>query len=257
MILAAVLVISGAIYFIVHQRSVSHGPEFADVHTVLPPKQMPLNITGIGDSLTKGVGDIDQQGYAGLTSQKLKTMSSVSNVTFSDYGVTGDTSKDLLDVLKKKKVKESISQSDFIFMTIGGNDLVDVLKENFLDLNKSDFTKPKKTFTSNLQNIFEKIRALNPNATIYYFGLYNPFENYVAGLDGKFSAILEEWNQSIQQVADQDGNTYFIATSDIFHNHTDELLYKDHFHPNPKGYSLLSNRLYQTIQQTTAASVNN
>ena len=127
-----VLVLIAAVYFAVHQKNAGNGPEFADIHTVLPQKQMPLNVVGIGDSLTKGVGDLDEHGYAGLTSEKLKTLSSVSSVHFTDYGVRGDTTKDLLEVLKEKKVKNSISHSDFIFMTIGGNDLVDVLKKTSL-----------------------------------------------------------------------------------------------------------------------------
>ncbi|TCP27037.1 lysophospholipase L1-like esterase [Scopulibacillus darangshiensis] len=217
--------------------------------TQLAIKQVPVHIVGLGDSLTKGVGDLDNQGYVGDVASRLKKMDAISKVKIDDFGVRGDTSEDLLKVLDRDDVKKQIKTADYIFLTIGGNDLVNVLKKNFLNLKLDDFKKRKASFESNLNDIILKIRKQNPNATIYYFGLYNPFENYVDGLDDKFSSIINQWNQTSESILAIYRHTVFIPTADIFHGQTDHLLYNDHFHPNEKGYKLLAQRLFSYIQK--------
>lgn len=256
LLLLVILLVSGTVIFNQQGKSMKN-PGLDPINAKLSDKKIPLNIVGIGDSLTRGVGDPKQQGYAGLTSENLKKLPSVSNMQFTDYGITGDTTTDLLHVLQQKKVQNSIKHADYIFMTIGGNDLVAILKKHFLNLKMSDFNGPQHVFAAHLKDIFSQIRKLNPKATIYYAGLYNPFEDYVAGLDQKFSDIIFKWNQSIQQIVKKDGNAYYVPTFDIFHKHTKTLLYTDHFHPNEKGYVLVSNRLFNTIKKTTEEASNN
>ncbi|WP_188697178.1 SGNH/GDSL hydrolase family protein [Pullulanibacillus camelliae] len=211
--------------------------------------QMDLNITAIGDSLTQGVGDPEEQGYAGITAKGLQASSAVAQVNFEDYGVRGDTTSDLLDVLNKSKVEDALAHSDYIFLTIGGNDLVGVLKKHFLQLDLDDFEAQRVTYTKNLYAILTKIRQLNSQATIYYLGLYNPFEDYFGELNSQFVTILDEWNNATQTILNLYPNTTFVPTYDLFHGKTDQLLYTDHFHPNKEGYHLMAKRLLNTIEK--------
>lgn len=214
----------------------------------LIPMKTSLNIVGIGDSLTKGVGDLKQQGYAGMTVQALKSSKSTSNISFNDYGIKGDTTDDLLEVLKKENVQKSIKNADIIFMTIGGNDVVNVLKRNFLNLNVNDFEKRRLVYQRNFNEILQTIYRLNPKVTVYYLGLYNPFEDLFPDLDPKFQSILDQWNRSSKTILELFPHTYFVPTADLFKNKTTELLYTDHFHPNKKGYQLISERLVKVIE---------
>ncbi|MGV3488620.1 MAG: SGNH/GDSL hydrolase family protein [Tuberibacillus sp.] len=222
---------------------------FETMKTSLTPKTTSLNIVGLGDSLTAGVGDPEEKGYAGLAVQHLKKSNTNANVSFVDYGIKGDTTDDLLHVLAEKKVQKSIKDTDIIFMTIGGNDLVSVVKENFLDLNVGDFNKKRLTYQRNFNEIIATINKLNPKATIYYLGLYNPFENLFPELDPQFSSVLHEWNKSSQTILELYPNTVFVPTDDLFKNRLSELLYNDHFHPNKEGYQLMSERLVKMIQK--------
>lgn len=215
-------------------------------------KQINLHIVGLGDSLTRGVGDPKDRGYVGLINNTLKSNTAYSSVQLEDDGITGDTTDDLLKVLKKKDVQNQIAGANLIFLTIGGNDIVSVLKEHFLSLDLTEFDTKRRHYEHNLNLILTEIRALNPNASIYYMGLYNPFEDYFSELNGPFNNILDQWNTAGKTILELYPNTHFIPTFDLFHGKTESLLYKDHFHPNPDGYHLIANRIltYFSYHQT-------
>ncbi|RYL90375.1 GDSL family lipase [Sporolactobacillus sp. THM7-4] len=214
-----------------------------------PVRKVSYHITALGDSLTEGVGDQKNSGYAGLAVHALRNEKNVQKVTLANFGHKGDTSTDLLKVLKRPDVQMKIRQSNLIFMTIGGNDLVQVLKANFMDLKTSDFTVRQRIFSSHLNQIFTEIRRLNPSARIYYFGLYNPFEDYLGNANRDFVPILDHWNANNEKIAKRYNRVSFIPTADIFKGKGDSLLYEDHFHPNKKGYTLMAGRLLKLIKQ--------
>jgi len=250
-LLAFIMLGAGTFYWL-QRPAASEDPTaitYETMKTSLRPMATSLNIIGLGDSLTAGVGDPNDLGYAGMTVQQLQQSDTTSGVHFKDYGVKGDTTLDLLNVLKKEKVEQSIKSADLIFMTIGGNDLVGVIKENFLHLSKKDFDKRRQVFEQNFNEILRIIHELNPKATIYYLGLYNPFEDLLPGLDAQFTAILSEWNQSSERILEKYPHTVFIPTADLFQNHTDEWLYDDHFHPNKEGYAQMSKRLLEYVTE--------
>ncbi|MBM7645212.1 lysophospholipase L1-like esterase [Scopulibacillus daqui] len=217
-------------------------------------KKLPVHIVGIGDSLTKGVGDPKNGGYFGDFINHLKRSDTISKVTVNNFGVTGDTTDDLLKVLDQENVKKQLKNADMICLTIGGNDLVNVLKSNFLNLKQNDFETERQQFEKNFNDIIQKIRKENTSATIYYFGLYNPFEDYLdKKLNKQFFVILKEWNHTSQNILKMYSHTVFIPTEDIFKGKTNTLLYKDHFHPNSKGYKLMTKRLlpYYQVNSST------
>ncbi|HET6873051.1 MAG TPA: SGNH/GDSL hydrolase family protein [Sporolactobacillaceae bacterium] len=224
----------------------------APFESQLALKQIPLRIVGLGDSLTRGVGDPKDRGYAGLVTQALKANVAYSSVQLDDEGITGDTTDDLLKVLQKKNVQNEISKANLIFLTIGGNDIVSVLKEHFLSLDLNEFDTKRRHYEHNLNLILEEVHKLNPTASIYYMGLYNPFEDYFSELNGPFTQVLDQWNTAGKTILELYPNTHFIPTFDLFHGKTESLLYKDHFHPNPEGYHLIANRIltHFSIQPT-------
>ncbi len=210
-------------------------------------KEMDLNVVGIGDSLTKGVGYEEGGGYAGISTERLKDLSSIQDLSFNNYAIHGDTTEDLLDVLPKDNVREALQQADMIFLSIGGNNLVNVLKKEFLDLQVEDFETKRQDFRQSFNQILVKIRALNHQAPIYFIGLYNPFEDYFGEANAAFQSILEEWNHTCQLILDLYQNTVFIKTEDLFKGSSKDLLSSDHFHPNKKGYQLIADRLMKAI----------
>src|SRR5699024_11412360 len=67
-------------------------------------------------------------------------------------------------------------------MTVGGNDLMQVMEKNFSsmadDKMQSVVEKSAKNYQSNLQNLIGKVRSLNKKAPIFLFSVYNPFYVY-------------------------------------------------------------------------------
>jgi lysophospholipase L1-like esterase len=241
-ILAAIFVV----YFVFWHTGRDTAPQ-------IKPKPINYKIVALGDSLTEGVGDLDNQGYVGITTKALRKEKNVKSVSMQDFGHRGDTSEDLLKKLKQQKVSDSIKSANTVFLTIGGNDIVHVFKQNFLDLHASDFKKRQKIFSSNLNKIFSEIRELNPDAHIYYFGLYNPFEDYLGKANKDFVPILNQWNANSKRISAKFTPISFVPTSDLFKDKTDSLLYDDHFHPNKKGYLKMSDRLLHYINESKAA----
>ncbi|MCO7125679.1 GDSL-type esterase/lipase family protein [Sporolactobacillus shoreicorticis] len=241
--LLAVIVISIPLFFLYFEKSTTPQKK---------PELLNYKIVALGDSLTEGIGDLENQGYVGATYKALKKKKNVKHVIIRDLGHQGDTSSDLLKKLKQPKFIESIKESNTVFLTIGGNDLVHVFKQHFLNLRQSDFTNQRKIFSSNLKKILHEIRQLNPDAPIYYFGLYNPFEDYLGKANKDFVPILNEWNANSKQIGKNFEPISFVPTSDLFKGKTDSLLYDDHFHPNKEGYAKMSQRLLQYINKSNA-----
>ncbi|WKB34704.1 GDSL-type esterase/lipase family protein [Terrilactibacillus sp. S3-3] len=158
------------------------------------------------------------KGYVGTTVDRLKQKkNNVKKVAFVDFGHRGDTSSDLLQVLKRASVKQQIKKSNVVFLTIGANDLVHVLRTHFLDLKAVYFTEQEHVFNANFNEILEEIRKLNPKTTIYYFGLYNPFEDYMGSSNNKLVDTLKEWNRQSEVTLKKYPQTTFIPTYDIFY----------------------------------------
>ncbi|MFD3446777.1 SGNH/GDSL hydrolase family protein [Microbacteriaceae bacterium 4G12] len=202
-----------------------------------------LQIVSLGDSLTRGVGDKEAIGYIGRVRNSLQT-DYKQKVALANLAVSGAKTPDLIKQLADSGAQYSIRQADVIILTMGGNDAF----PGWEALGNVDFTKYRPditTFKKNTETILTELRKLNPSSPIFWIGLYNPFED-VPELKGS-SPIIIDWNTSLEQTALSYENVYIIPTFDLFQNHGKELLYSDHFHPNETGYTLIANRLMQTL----------
>lgn len=215
----------------------------------IPPDFIPKTfaIVSLGDSLTKGVGDsTNRGGYLPYLEQLLLGEKGVKRVNFANYGVSGNRSPQLLKRLTNEEVKEDVAAADLVIITIGGNDMMKVVRENFLHLEMQAFTEEQKKFANNLQAIIEQIRAENPHTYICLVGLYNPFYQYFSEIK-ELDVILENWNKASQAVLAQYEHTYFVEIATSFKQSEENLLFTDYFHPNDKGYELIAKEVYSEL----------
>lgn len=206
-------------------------------------KKESIMIVSLGDSITRGVGDDEGQGYVRRVRETLEIDYDQSS-TISNLAVSGAKTSNLVVQLNNKSVQEAIRSADTIMLSIGGNDLfpgAEQLNQQFLKSYRPD----EKTFQKNLQTIFNQIRKQNPSVPIYAYGYYNPFHN-VEGLDAS-SSFVSKWNEILEQTVLQLDNAYVIPTFDLFYNEEEKYLYTDHFHPNKAGYIEMANRLSKKI----------
>jgi len=221
----------------------------AQVFEPIPADFIPRKITVLsaGDSLTQGVGDSTKQGgYLPYLKSLLEKDKGIQEVDFYNYGVKGNRTIQLLKRLKSPEMKPILEQSNLVILTIGGNDIMKIVKDNISDLQISDFLKEKESYRTHLMQIFEVINKENPKASIVLVGVYNPFSKWFSDIK-EMDQIVAEWNQVGQSAVNQYPNSYFVSIEDLFVNSEEDVLFTDNFHPNDKGYQLMAERLNETL----------
>nr|WP_237648659.1 SGNH/GDSL hydrolase family protein [Sediminibacillus terrae] len=206
-----------------------------------------LDIVAIGDSLTQGVGDTSHNGgYVGILGNTLND-DGQQKVDIVNYGKRGNRSDQLLKRLDQTEIKNSIEEADIVLVTIGANDIMKVVKNNFTNLEYEPFVKEQANYMVRLRKIFDKMLELNPDATIYLIGFYNPFENYFSDVE-QLGQIIDDWNGTGSTVALEYEQVNYIPTKDLFASTDQDLLYEDNFHPNNTGYKLIAERVLEYIR---------
>ncbi|EDL66014.1 hypothetical protein BSG1_01640 [Bacillus sp. SG-1] len=226
-------------------------------HTLIQKEQPPvdfipktINIVSVGDSLTQGVGDSTKSGgYVPYLEESLEDLSAVKDAQFSNFGVKGNRTDQLLKRLKNEDIKGAIEGSDLVFITIGGNDVMKVFKENIYDLNLAVFNDEMLKYRDRLREIMSLIRSYNPETGIVLIGIYNPFNTWFSEIK-EVDEIILNWNRLSEDVLARYERTAFITINDIFIEGKESLLFEeDYFHPNDQGYELMAERMFEELTE--------
>lgn len=233
-------------------------------------KKESIHIVAIGDSLTEGVGDTTNSGgYVPLVANLLEETDNYKKITTSNYGKSGDRSDQILARFNENKaMQEDVEGADIVVLTVGGNDIIQTFKQNFLTIAEDSFIAPRETYEENLRMLFTAIKEVNPESELYIFGIYNPYSAYFPEIT-EMQTILKEWNNQTQEVVNETENATFVSIADLFDqtliqeekeepliDGTDQkksevknpyLYEEDLFHPNEAGYELIAEILFQAI----------
>ena len=242
------------------------------------PKRMLI----LGDSISTGYGlegyaENKANGYA----QRLKNAFNIKDSDYLNLARDGLDSSQLLEFIKKPENKDLFKKYDSIFITIGGNDVLNRMVseiddfynylpedlgtdiENVLDnlkksadkmaahLNeekvKQGFQNQTNLFIKNFTEIISELKKLAPDSSIYVQTLFNPFSG-VYGLEKVESygdVYLEQMNNAIK-------NTKSITTADIYSAFKGKGLFLTNIlsmdiHPNAQGHYKISTEIYNMI----------
>lgn len=218
-----------------------------DIPTNFVPKS--LHVVGLGDSLTQGVGDEENKGgYFERVASDLTEWEGISFVETENLAKRGRRSDQLAEQLEEADIQASIEDADVIFITIGGNDIMKVLKANLFKLKTKPFYKELGKYEERLDKIFGTIRALNPDAPIVMSGLYNPIL-LITDEVKEFDDIIDDWNAAIETRIELDGNSCFVPVADLFEENTNIVYHTDFFHPNAQGYTLMEERYVKYLEE--------
>ncbi|WP_099222198.1 SGNH/GDSL hydrolase family protein [Listeria costaricensis] len=222
----------------------------------------PIRLVAMGDSLTEGVGDEEENGgYVGILETKFKKNEDVRSVATSNYGVAGNRIDQLLKRLKTQDdFRQDVKKANVITITIGGNDVMAVLKSKLLDVQVSDFEKADQSFEKDLKELFDEIRSLNQDAEVYLVGIYNPYTTYFSQIE-EFDQVISEWNAGSEKIVAEEDRAHFVPIADKLENREAKnkdkpnplLSTKDYFHPNHKGYEVMAEAIYQSIDKDLEA----
>lgn len=206
-----------------------------------------IQYLALGDSLTKGIGDeYDRFGYTGRLSEILEEWPEVKEVILDNRGKNGRRSDQLLALLKKGHYDEELQAADFISISVGGNDVMKIVKKNLLDLKAEAFLEEIPKYHSRYSEIVKEIRKRNADVPILLVGFYNPFLN-ITDEPSEFDVIMDGFIGSIEQVAAEDVNACFAPVADLFVDDLDMVYHTDFFHPNATGYDNMTSRIKETL----------
>ena len=208
----------------------------------------PIQYMALGDSLTRGIGDEKKTyGYSGRLAEKLERWPAITEVELDNRGKNGRRSDQLLALLQKGHYDEELPEADFMTMTLGGNDVMKVVKSDLFSLKKEMFDKELVHFTQRYRDIIAEIRLRNSEAPIMLIGFYNPF-SIITDEYTPFETIVNEWNDTIQQIAIDDINACFVPISDLFVTNAGMVYHTDFFHPSASGYEQMTERIIEYMK---------
>lgn len=266
-------------FFVLHLSLPKAQSKLADTTSVTDNKTKDrIHYTAVGDSLTEGVGDATQNGgFVSLVADDLQDDYSLSSVEVDNYGVAGERSDQILQRIQEDNdTKKEIADSDIITVTVGGNDIMKVIKKNIFGLSVDSFEKPLQKYQENLSDIMNEIRSLNENVSIYVLGVYNPFYVNFPEIED-MQTIIKNWDTGTQEIVENEENAYFVPINEVISKgtkdqaaiNTDEtsssteqedddlntvknkaLYEEDNFHPNTIGYQLITQEVMKNIEAT-------
>ncbi|MFD2332064.1 GDSL-type esterase/lipase family protein [Cohnella sp. GCM10020058] len=227
--------------------------------TQAPPQQSgdwtsrpEIKAIAIGDSLTRGVGDVAGKGYVeDSLSQLSKSLGKPVRLN-GNLAVSGLEAAKLNALLDGKAMQDAVAGADLVLLTIGGNDLFrssqqsggSIAEGGGIDPELAKQRLPKTE--EQLKAVFTKLRAIHPSVRIVYVSLYNPFYE-LAQLRPQIASILADWNGYAVKLAEEDGDIVVVPTADLFQAQSARYLSSDHFHPNGAGYARIAVRVAQAL----------
>lgn len=206
----------------------------------------PVFYLALGDSLTRGVGDEnDNYGWTGIFAQELEKWPAVQEVELDNRGKNGRRSDQLLTLLEKGHYDEQLEKANIITITLGGNDVMRVVKSDLLNLREELFIEAQQPFIDRYTSILTYIRA-HTEAPIVMVGFYNPFSIIT---ESPFEEIIHNWNVDIEMLANKTNNACFVSIEDLFVTNEDMVYHSDYFHPNATGYQNMANRVKERLTE--------
>lgn len=193
----------------------------------------------LGDSLVAGYGALPvTQGYV-YRLYREEVFDKIPHILFSNAGVPGVTSKQVLD----HQVPQAIEafRPSVITITVGGNDLLRILKGENPNLVLSEFQ-------ANFALILGTLRSALPNTRIYVSNLYTIPQ--IAGAD----QVVPAFNQIVAGVA----GLYNVPVADVysaFLGRRGLLLIEragaapDEVHPTNAGYEVMAEAFEALVEK--------
>lgn len=212
--------------------------------TLAKGEEKELFYLALGDSLTAGIGATETN-YLRLSAfvpQLTSFLREKQPVRVENHGIPGLTSGQLLRYLREGLgMDRKLAEADLITMTIGANDLLQLLAHVWEEkLNEAQLKTILQNYSRHMQEIFNHIRRENPTVPIYILDLYSPY-----GADHPLHQISTEvvssFNAQLAQLADAEKHIYVVSVYPSFLNRERELTHilDGDPHPNDQGYRVI------------------
>lgn len=252
-LLSTCLFIAGLIYainVIIFPKASNVGVPQATAQPVNDPlAEDKIQIVAFGDSLTRGTGDRTGEGYVRKVELLIEQATKKPVFVLGNFAINGYRTDELLhDLETNPTMAEIAAKANIILLTIGGNDLFRLEQDNMsAEVVKAEVLNQRLPEPlARLTRILQKLAEINPQATIIYIGLFNPFWDLAEAKER--SLVIQKWNDGAFQTANRYPNMTVVPTFDLFQKNINKYIASDHFHPNELGYQRIAERVLQAIQ---------
>ncbi|MFB7641179.1 DUF459 domain-containing protein [Peribacillus butanolivorans] len=134
-----------------------------------------------------------------------------------------------------------MDKADTFIVYIGTNDLINSNGGNLKKISNQKINDGKREYIDHLNKILSTLLKKNKKADILVVGLYNPKKD-----DQRLEKHVHDYNQSVNEVVEENKRMIFIPTNDLFENKKKKEYFSDKIHPNEKGYQLITNRILES-----------
>lgn len=209
--------------------------------------------TALGDDISKSLIALFFRGFV----YRVKAYLKLNNKNFkcNNFAVPSFTSQDLLLQLKNdSKIRNCVKNSKIITISIGGNNLIKGMLDNYTEADGRLLKKGVEDFKKDWPELFYFIRnSIGSKACIYVMTLYNPLN-----LEDPNYSIVEYYIYSLNKIISSDFWSHcfdykIIDTHDCLGNNGSEknLLFNHLIKiplPNYRGYKQISTAFINKIQ---------
>jgi lysophospholipase L1-like esterase len=216
--------------------------------TTASHSETPLQYIAIGDSLTAGLGasEVEYLRIGAFVPSFVKYLreDEKETVYVENHGIPGLTSTGLLtSIASSQGLQQVIKESDLITVTIGGNDLLQLIRDNETSLQAAK--EKLGDLAGEMNEIHSTLRSQNKSSAIFYVGLYNPYPEQHQYHDIA-KIIIPMYNAHLQSLTDE--NTFFVNPYDSFIGYETAYTHieKNDIHPTDKGYEKITSALIKT-----------
>lgn len=224
-------------------------------------KAMPVddyNYLALGDSIAEGYlfnGAIGNSYADYLASDCLPKNTNLNK----HFAITGATSNDLLEDLQENEpyieneetyfIEDAIKNADLITLTIGANDLLDIVEfdmDNYsMSYNIGEVFQTLLKLHNNLDLILTNIRALNDTVPIYVTSYYFPFSKATGEQVDEIQPYMQKLFELIKLVTISN-EAHYVDISYVVKGHHLPNAYD--IHPNEEGYKAIANAICEQIK---------
>lgn len=152
-------------------------------------------------------------------------------------------------------INDSIKNADIIVINIGANDILNAVSggDSGIDINYDDFKLYLNQITNNINEIEQLIRKQNPDADVYFYGIYFAMPHYGDVINFVLQPLLKQIDDAIFKGATMSSNpnTHTISIKEHFNAHLKE--YVDNpknIHPNELGYHAMTQYFFKARYAT-------
>lgn len=200
----------------------------------------------LGDSIAQGYGlmNIRETAYGALISE-------ANGYDYVNHAIGGHTTYNLNNRLEEPKVIADVEEADIIAVSIGGNNfLLGGMLEMVSDaLLKGDYSKMDEIgadFKENFLLAIEKIKAINPSATLMIQTLYNPRNDFLAE---PYQYAIDILNKTYTDILlDNPGVYVIVDVAAAFEGHH-EYIQRDQIHPNELGHYIIAEEYVKVLHE--------